>query len=64
MYLSGHIVTREEGTQVGLLSGTGVPLAGKGADCSVLCWAGTGVSVALHLVRKHLICVHVVSAGS
>lgn len=28
--LSGHAVTKEEGKQAGLLSGTGVPLAGKG----------------------------------
>lgn len=56
-HLSGHTVAREEGKQAGLLSGTGVPLAGEGAESSILCWAGTGVSVALPLVLKHLISV-------
>lgn len=71
--LSGPAVTKEEGKQAGLLSGTGVPFAGRGAESFILScgtansWAETGASVALPSVHTTLVlelCVHVVSAES
>lgn len=63
-HLSGHRVTKEEGTRQSSCQGQECHLQGKELWHSQLCWAGAGASAALPSVWRHLTSAPVVSAES